>query len=73
MKDLASAGATKRPPCCMLVLTKPTKGELGKEDQDKLRADYDQVVSDVRVCNRVAVVVAARFFVLALLAPPFLL
>jgi H/ACA ribonucleoprotein complex subunit 2 len=29
------------------VLTKPTKGEIGKEDQEKLKADYDQVVSDV--------------------------
>jgi hypothetical protein len=46
-QDLASAGATKRPTCCVLVLTKPTKGEIGKEDQEKLRADYDQVVSDV--------------------------
>uniref|UniRef100_A0A6N2N4H9 Ribosomal protein L7Ae/L30e/S12e/Gadd45 domain-containing protein n=1 Tax=Salix viminalis TaxID=40686 RepID=A0A6N2N4H9_SALVM len=91
---------TKRPQCCVQVLTKPTKGNLGKEDQEKLRADYDQVVSDIfstflskeesrkcenepignvyfcscsaleRVYNRVAVVVAARFFVLALLAPP---
>ncbi|KAB5538285.1 hypothetical protein DKX38_015818 [Salix brachista] len=44
---LIIAGATKRPQCCVLVLTKPTKGELGKEDQEKLGADYDQVVSDV--------------------------
>ncbi|KAJ6322168.1 hypothetical protein OIU77_012108 [Salix suchowensis] len=46
-EELASAGATKRPTCCVLVLTKPTKGEMGKEDQEKLKADYDQVVSDV--------------------------
>ncbi|KVH96895.1 hypothetical protein Ccrd_001013, partial [Cynara cardunculus var. scolymus] len=25
-------GATKRPTCCVLVLTKPTKGELGEEE-----------------------------------------
>ncbi|CAK9147878.1 unnamed protein product [Ilex paraguariensis] len=46
-EDLANAGATKRPTCCVLVLTKPTKGELGQEEQEKLKADYDQVVSDV--------------------------
>eukprot|EP00262_Sarcandra_glabra_P011893 TRINITY_DN2942_c1_g3_i1.p1 TRINITY_DN2942_c1_g3~~TRINITY_DN2942_c1_g3_i1.p1 ORF type:complete len:152 (+),score=20.85 TRINITY_DN2942_c1_g3_i1:50-505(+) len=46
-EDLATAGATKRPTCCVLVLTKPTKGELGQEEQEKLKADYTQVVSDV--------------------------
>ncbi|XP_059640241.1 H/ACA ribonucleoprotein complex subunit 2-like protein [Cornus florida] len=46
-EDLANAGATKRPTCCVLVLTKPTKGELGQEEQEKLKADYTQVVSDV--------------------------
>lgn len=46
-EDLANAGATKRPTCCVLVLTKPTKGELGQEEQEKLKADYGQVKSDV--------------------------
>ncbi|BBH04054.1 hypothetical protein CerSpe_192450 [Prunus speciosa] len=46
-EDLANAGATKRPTCCLLVMTKPSKGELGQEEQDKLKADYDQVVGDV--------------------------
>ncbi|XP_043716571.1 H/ACA ribonucleoprotein complex subunit 2-like protein [Telopea speciosissima] len=46
-EDLAIAGSTKRPTCCILVLTKPTKGELPQEEQEKLKADYDQVVSDV--------------------------
>ncbi|KDO65597.1 hypothetical protein CISIN_1g0316171mg, partial [Citrus sinensis] len=46
--DLANAGATKRPTCCVLVLTKPTKGELGQEEQDKLKADYTLVVEDVK-------------------------
>ncbi|CAK7326460.1 unnamed protein product [Dovyalis caffra] len=46
-EDLSIAGATKRPTCCVLVLTKPTKGEMAKEVQEKLKADYDQVVSDV--------------------------
>ncbi|KVI06487.1 hypothetical protein Ccrd_015176 [Cynara cardunculus var. scolymus] len=45
--DLANAGATKRPTCCVLVLTKPTKGELGEEEQQKLKAEYDQVASEV--------------------------
>ncbi|KAJ8431092.1 hypothetical protein Cgig2_007508 [Carnegiea gigantea] len=47
-EDLANAAATKRPTCCVLVLTKPTKGELSPEDQEKLKADYDQVVAEVR-------------------------
>ncbi|WRX17220.1 Ribosomal protein eL8/eL30/eS12/Gadd45 - like 3 [Theobroma cacao] len=46
-RDLATAGATKRPTCCVLVLTKPTKGELGPEDQEKIKADYSQIVADV--------------------------
>lgn len=46
-QDLANAGATKRPTCCVLVLTKPTKGELSQEDQEKLKEDYDQVVSEI--------------------------
>ncbi|GAB2230157.1 hypothetical protein Droror1_Dr00014414 [Drosera rotundifolia] len=48
-EDLANAGATKRPTCCVLVQTKPNKGELSEEEQTRLKADYDQVVSDVRV------------------------
>ncbi|XP_072978412.1 H/ACA ribonucleoprotein complex subunit 2-like protein [Typha angustifolia] len=46
-EDLATAGATKRPTCCVLVLTKPTKGELDNEVSEKLQSDYKQVVSDV--------------------------
>uniref|UniRef100_A0A7N0R805 H/ACA ribonucleoprotein complex subunit 2 n=1 Tax=Kalanchoe fedtschenkoi TaxID=63787 RepID=A0A7N0R805_KALFE len=47
-EDLANAGATKRPTCCVLVLTKPTKGEIGEEKQEKLKAEYTQVVADVK-------------------------
>ncbi|XP_073113015.1 H/ACA ribonucleoprotein complex subunit 2-like protein isoform X5 [Elaeis guineensis] len=46
-EDLAAAGATKRPTCCVLILTKPTKGELELEVKEKLQSDYNQVVSDV--------------------------
>ncbi|KAL0304054.1 UNVERIFIED_CONTAM: H/ACA ribonucleoprotein complex subunit-like protein [Sesamum radiatum] len=46
-EDLANAGATKRPTCCVLVLTKPTKGELGQEEQEKLKGDYDEVASEL--------------------------
>ncbi|KAF8378507.1 hypothetical protein HHK36_029850 [Tetracentron sinense] len=46
-EELATAGSTKRPTCCVLVLTKPTKGELAQEEQEKLKADYAQVVSEV--------------------------
>lgn len=47
LQDLASAGVTKRPTCCVLVLTKPTKGELGQEEQEKLKSEYNQVAADV--------------------------
>ncbi|ONK79390.1 uncharacterized protein A4U43_C01F5870 [Asparagus officinalis] len=47
-EELATAGVTKRPTCCVLVTTKPTKGELGPEVQEKLQSEYDQVVSDVK-------------------------
>ncbi|KAM0979987.1 hypothetical protein ACFX13_016029 [Malus domestica] len=47
-EDLANAGATKRPTCCVLVTTKPNKGELSKEDQDKIKAIHDEVVGDVK-------------------------
>ncbi|KAL5749031.1 hypothetical protein ACOSQ2_026328 [Xanthoceras sorbifolium] len=47
-EDLANAGATKRPTCCVLVLTKPVKGELGQEEQEKLLADYTHVVEEVK-------------------------
>lgn len=46
-QELANAGSTKRPTCCVLVLTKPTKGELAQDEQEKLKSDYDQVVTDV--------------------------
>ncbi|KAL1824721.1 hypothetical protein DCAR_0312817 [Daucus carota subsp. sativus] len=46
-EELANAGSTKRPTCCVLVLTKPTKGELAQDEQEKLKSDYDQVVTDV--------------------------
>nr|GEW37638.1 H/ACA ribonucleoprotein complex subunit 2-like protein [Tanacetum cinerariifolium] len=46
-EDLANAGATKRPTCCVLVLPKPTKGELGEDDQQKLKTEYDQVATEV--------------------------
>ncbi|KAI9117205.1 hypothetical protein K1719_011371 [Acacia pycnantha] len=47
-EDLASAGVTKRPTCCVLVMTKPAKGELDKGEQEKLKSDYDQVVSEIK-------------------------
>ncbi|CAN1195516.1 H/ACA ribonucleoprotein complex subunit 2-like protein [Linum perenne] len=46
-EDLATAGNTKRPTCCVLVQMKPAKGELAQEEQEKLKSDYDQVVADV--------------------------
>ncbi|KAK7243527.1 hypothetical protein RIF29_38326 [Crotalaria pallida] len=36
-KELATAGATKRPTCCVLVMTKPTKGDLEQGEQEKLK------------------------------------
>lgn len=50
-QDLANAGATKRPTCCVLVLTKPPKGELVQEEQEKLKEDFSQVAADVSELN----------------------
>ena len=47
MQDLANAGATKRPTCCVLVLSKPTKGELAEEIQKKLKTEYDEVSTEI--------------------------
>lgn len=47
-EDLATAGETKRPTCCVLILTKPAKGELSQKVQEKLKTDYDHVVEDVK-------------------------
>uniref|UniRef100_A0A0D6QXJ0 H/ACA ribonucleoprotein complex subunit 2 n=1 Tax=Araucaria cunninghamii TaxID=56994 RepID=A0A0D6QXJ0_ARACU len=47
-EDLAGAGATKRPTCCVLVLTSPTKGSISEEDQKKLKEDYKEVVKEVQ-------------------------
>ncbi|CAL0307159.1 unnamed protein product [Lupinus luteus] len=46
-EDLATAGATKRPTCCVLVMTKPAKGEIDQGEQEKLKSDYDQVASEI--------------------------
>ncbi|PKI43916.1 H/ACA ribonucleoprotein complex subunit 2-like protein [Punica granatum] len=46
-EDLASAGVTKRPTCCVLVLTKPTKGEIAQEEQEKLKSEHNQVAADI--------------------------
>ncbi|XP_076903509.1 H/ACA ribonucleoprotein complex subunit 2-like protein [Bidens hawaiensis] len=46
-EDLANAGATKRPTCCVMVLPKPTKGELAEEEQEKLKTKYDQVATEI--------------------------
>nr|ABK25577.1 unknown [Picea sitchensis]ABR18431.1 unknown [Picea sitchensis] len=47
-EDLAGAGATKRPTCCVLVLTSPTKGSLSEEEDKKLKEDYNELVKEVR-------------------------
>lgn len=47
-QDLASAGVSKRPTACVLIMTKPVKGELGQDEQKKLKSEYDEVVSEVK-------------------------
>ncbi|XP_062103052.1 H/ACA ribonucleoprotein complex subunit 2-like protein [Humulus lupulus] len=46
-EDLANAGATKRPTCSVLVMTKPAKGELSPKELEKLKSEYDQVKAEV--------------------------
>ncbi|KAG6494303.1 hypothetical protein ZIOFF_049327 [Zingiber officinale] len=47
-EDLAVAGVTKRPTCCVLVTTKPTKGDVPQEVQEKLQSDYNQVIAEAK-------------------------
>eukprot|EP00250_Pteridium_aquilinum_P004083 c14320_g1_i1 orf=86-547(+) len=47
-EDLASASITKRPTCCVLVMTEPQKGEVKEEDKVKFKEDFDDVVKEVR-------------------------
>ncbi|GMN57990.1 hypothetical protein TIFTF001_027094 [Ficus carica] len=48
-EDLANAGATKRPTCCVLVMTKPAnaKATPSEEELDKLKSEYSQVATEV--------------------------
>lgn len=48
IQDLAQAGATKRPTCCVLVMLKPAKGDLSAEELEKLKTDYEQVSDDIK-------------------------
>uniref|UniRef100_A0A453PGP9 H/ACA ribonucleoprotein complex subunit 2 n=1 Tax=Aegilops tauschii subsp. strangulata TaxID=200361 RepID=A0A453PGP9_AEGTS len=41
-EELATAGTTKRPTCCVLVMTKPAKGEITEEVKEKLESEYKQ-------------------------------
>lgn len=47
VQELATAGTTKRPTCCVLVMTKPAKGEITEEVKEKLESEYKQVVTEV--------------------------
>ncbi|KAM7267263.1 hypothetical protein ACFE04_009429 [Oxalis oulophora] len=46
-EDLATAGVTKRPTCCVLVMTKPAKGELDEQQKEKLLSEYKEVTAEV--------------------------
>lgn len=47
LQDLANAGATKRPTCCVLVMTHRVKGEMSPDEQEKLKSEYSQVATEV--------------------------
>ncbi|GKA28680.1 hypothetical protein Tco_0714925, partial [Tanacetum coccineum] len=48
---LANAGATKKSTCCVSILCKPVKGELGEDEQNKLksRTDYESWSQRIRL------------------------
>ncbi|XP_047077902.1 H/ACA ribonucleoprotein complex subunit 2-like protein [Lolium rigidum] len=46
-EELATAGTTKRPTCCVLVMTKPAKGEISEGVKEKLQTEYNKVVTEV--------------------------
>lgn len=47
-EDLGTAGSTKRPTSCMLILPVAPKGDVGEEDAAKFKAEYDEVVMEVK-------------------------
>ena len=47
-QDLAGASVTKRPTCCVLILTEPQKGEVKEEDKAKFKEDFDEVSKEIR-------------------------
>eukprot|EP00897_Mesotaenium_endlicherianum_P006075 jgi/Mesen1/5496/ME000276S04627 len=47
-EDLGTAGATKRPTSCMLILPTPPKGDVSGDEAAKFKEEYDEVVKEVR-------------------------
>lgn len=48
-EELGQAGLTKRPTSCMLILSKPVKGDLPKDDEAKEFAEnYEEVFKKVK-------------------------
>lgn len=47
-EDLAGAGATKRPTCCVLILTEPQKGDVNDGDNAKFKEDFDEIVKEIK-------------------------
>jgi H/ACA ribonucleoprotein complex subunit 2 len=51
-EELGQAGLTKRPTSCMLILPKPPKGDLPKDDEGKeYKEGYDEVFSRVKAAQ----------------------
>ncbi|KAH7430900.1 hypothetical protein KP509_08G019800 [Ceratopteris richardii] len=47
-EDLAGASITKRPTCCVLVMSEQQKGEVKEEERAKFIEDFDKVIKEVR-------------------------
>jgi H/ACA ribonucleoprotein complex subunit 2 len=48
LQDLGTAGLTKRPTSCMLILPKPPKGDVPEEEASKFKEDYDELLVEAK-------------------------
>ncbi|KAM9887673.1 hypothetical protein OXX79_013457, partial [Metschnikowia pulcherrima] len=50
-EDLGSAGATKRPTSCVLIVPGGGKSKKQSEKADEYRESYDEIVKEVKDLN----------------------
>lgn len=48
LQDLGTAGLTKRPTSCMLILPKPPKGDVPEDEATEFKSDYDELLTEAK-------------------------